>query len=195
MENPRRPVLLVPAVLPTDEQGDGDALLDIEDVFVLAAVRRLLLLLAVAVQVEQVDIVEAAQQALAHIHEGGIVEIAVVGDEAEHAMAGLLDAPLREADELHVIVRQPLGLRWLLQGRAALVLGHQFLDPLALVGRVAGIGRIAQHHHHRQSFFTSAAALASSASQDVNPGSLLISWASSSELVRKTPNRWSVAKS
>ena len=62
-----------------------------------AAVGRRLLLLAVAVQVEDVDVVEGLHQALAHAAEGRVVQVAVVGDEGQDAVAGLLDAPLRRS--------------------------------------------------------------------------------------------------
>jgi len=132
-----------------DENSDRHALLDVEYIFVLAAVQCPLLLLATAMQVVQINRIETFQQRLAHVHERGIVEIAMVRDECENPVASLLDTPLREADELHVVVGQPLRLRGLLQLGALFVLVHQVFDPFALVGRMARIRRVAQHHHHR----------------------------------------------
>ena len=132
------------------EERDGDALLDVEHVLVYPAVRGLLVLLDVAVQVENVDLIERAHQRLAHAAERWVVEVAVVGDETQHALAGALDPPLGEADELHVIVAQPLRLSGLLQfGDARFVVRGQVPDPLALVRRVPGVGRVADHDHHR----------------------------------------------
>ena len=40
----------------------------------------------------------------AHAAVGDAVQVAVVGDEAENAVAGLLDPPFGEADELDVVI-------------------------------------------------------------------------------------------
>ena len=71
---------------PFHKQTNRDTLLDIEDIFVFRAVRRSLLLLDVAVQVEDIDLLEAAHQGLAHAAEGRIVEPRVVGDDADDAV-------------------------------------------------------------------------------------------------------------
>ena len=92
------------------EQTDRYPLLDVEHVLVLAAVRGALLLLGVAVQVEQEHAREGSDQAFAHAAERGVVQVAVVGDESKYAVAGAVDRPLREADELYVVVVQPLGV-------------------------------------------------------------------------------------
>ena len=92
------------------EQADRHSLLDVEHVLVLAAVRGALLLLGVAVQVEQEHAGEGLDQALAHAAKGRVVQVAVIGDEAEHASTGAVDRPLREAEKLHVVVVQPLGV-------------------------------------------------------------------------------------
>ena len=105
MEHARRVIIAIRAL---DEDADRDALLNVEHVLVRPAVRRALPLLAVAVEVEQPDLVECRHQRLTHAAERRVVEVAVVGDEAEHTLAGSLDAPLREADELHVVVVEPL---------------------------------------------------------------------------------------
>ena len=64
-----------------DAQDNGHALLDIENVLVFGAVGAFLLLLAVAVEVENVDMIEAVHQGLSHPSEGRIVEVAVVSNE------------------------------------------------------------------------------------------------------------------
>jgi len=94
-------------VLSLHENADSDALLDVEHVLVLRTVRAALLLLAVAVQIEYVNVIERLHQALTHASEGRIVEITVIGYEREHAISGLLDSPLREPDELHVVIVEP----------------------------------------------------------------------------------------
>ena len=133
-----------------DEQADGDALLDVEHVVVLAAVGCAFLLLGVAVQVKHVNLVKRLHQAVAHTAKGRVVQPAVVGDEAEHALPGALDPPLGKADEFDVVVAQPFSLRRFLQlWEAAFVVVDQFGNPGALVGGMPGIRRVAEHHHHR----------------------------------------------
>ena len=148
------------------KDADGHALLDVKDVFVLAACWRFLLFLAVAVQIEQINLVKALHQALPHAAKSGVVQIAVVGDEGQHPVAGALDAPLGKADELDVVVVQPFGVALaqrlavhseVIAGERAVVAGvgaaQQVLHPLTLVGRMPRIRRIAQHHHHRRLAF------------------------------------------
>ena len=156
VEHPRRRTA---RASPPDEQADGHPLLDVEYVLVLAPVRRAFLLLRIAVQVQQVNLVEALHQALAHPAEGRVVEIAVVGDEAQHALARALDPPLGEAEELDVIVVQPFRVpfaeRFAVHPEIAAGLvgavpaSQQPGDPCAPVGGVPGIGWVAEHHHHR----------------------------------------------
>ena len=91
-----------------------------------------------------------AEQLLPHQAERGVVEIAVVGDEADDAAAGLLDVPLGQADELDVVVVQP-GLP-LAEPLAAgphvaadlVVAAHEPGDPVVGVGGEAGEGRVAE---------------------------------------------------
>lgn len=63
VKHPSAMVFLALLVLAAYEDADRHALLDIEDVLILATLRRGFLLLGVAVEVQQVDVVEAAQQA------------------------------------------------------------------------------------------------------------------------------------
>ena len=130
------------------EKGDADALLDVEHVVVLVAVGRDLLFSTVAVQVERVNLAEAVHQGLAHAAKGRIVQPTMIGDEGQHAFAVALDAPLSEADELDVVVPQQLRVSFS-QRRAVYeeVIALQFTDPVALVGAVAAVGRVAQHDH------------------------------------------------
>ena len=96
-------------------------------------------------QINEVNFIESLHEALAHAAEGGVVEVAVIGDEGEDALAGLVDAPLRPADEFHVVVLQPLGVA--LAERLAVahvVIADEFPDPRAFVRAVAGVGRVAE---------------------------------------------------
>jgi hypothetical protein len=65
-----------------DEEADRDALLDVKDVLI-TPVWSALALPRVAVQVDDVDVRERLQQAVAHARERRAVHIAVVGDERE----------------------------------------------------------------------------------------------------------------
>ena len=125
----------LPLAAVLDEEGDGDALADVEDVLVEASVGAGLFLERVAVQVEDVNLVEGAHQALAHAPEGRVVQVGVVGDHPNDAASGLFDLPLGEAQELHVVVLEPvLLLAKLLSVHLLVVLDHTG-DPLARVGR------------------------------------------------------------
>ena len=134
------------------EQTNRHPLLDVEHVLVLAAVRGALLLLGVAVQVEQEHAREGSDQAFAHAAERGVVQVTVVGDEAKYAVAGAVDRPLREADELYVVVVQPLGVafvqRFPVYGKVAcrcIVGPEQVTAPRSLVCRVSRVRGIAEH--------------------------------------------------
>ena len=128
-----------------DEKGDGHALPDVEDVLVLASIGTGLPLQGVAVQVQDVNLIEGLHEALTHAPEGGVVQVGVVGDHAHQSLARLLNLPLGEAQELHVVVLKPLGV--LLTQRFPvhlLVVINQPPNPLSSVGRMTRIGRIAQ---------------------------------------------------
>ncbi len=84
----------------------------------------------------------------AHAPEGGVVQEAVVVDVGQHTFAGLLDEVLPEADELHVVVTEPvLAFVEVLTVHVLIVL-DQPTDPFAFVGADAAIRRVPQHHHH-----------------------------------------------
>lgn len=91
-------------------QQDRHALLNVEYIFVFAPVRRDLLLLRVAVQIVDVNLIEAAHQVLAHSAKGWVVQITVVRDEGQDSVIWLhgFKSPLCEANELHIVVLQPL---------------------------------------------------------------------------------------
>ncbi|OQA19789.1 MAG: hypothetical protein BWY63_01651 [Chloroflexi bacterium ADurb.Bin360] len=144
-----------------DEQTNRHALHDIEDVLIRAAVRRSFLLTGAAMQVEDVDCGEGLHQTLAHPPEGGVVQVAVVADVGQDAAAALLDTPLTEADELDVIVLQPFGVaftQWLAVyfvvathfGSVGQLAFEQPVNPRAFVGRMSGIGRVADDDHDGQ---------------------------------------------
>ena len=89
------------------EEPDGHALQDVEHVDIAAAPRRSLLLLEVPVKVEHTDPAEGLHERPAHPAKRGVVEVAVVADVAVDADTGAIEQPLREADELHVVILEP----------------------------------------------------------------------------------------
>ena len=134
-----------------DEKCYCHALADVENVLILAAIGTGFLLEQIAVQVEDVDFVKGVHQALTHAAEGRIVEIGVVRNHADDTATGLLDLPLGETQELHVVVLEPL--RVLLAQWFAVhfvVVLEQAANPLAPVGGTAGIGRIAENYQNRR---------------------------------------------
>jgi hypothetical protein len=78
-----------------DQQADGDTLLNIEHIFIFATVGRAFLLVAVAVQVYKVNLIEGSHQTATHTPECWIVQIAIVGNEGNDALTALFDTPLR----------------------------------------------------------------------------------------------------
>src|ERR1019366_4920424 len=129
------------------EDADDYSFSNIENILVrLVRARNSLLFLSVTMQVEQVNVIKRLHEALTHTAESWAVEIAVAGDEREYALAGLLDAPLRPAEKLHVIVLQPLRIPFTERLPVAeVVIADEFGDPFASVRAMAGVRRIAQH--------------------------------------------------
>ncbi len=146
-------------VLAFDEDAYCDALLDVEHVLVLRPVRRGLLLFCVAVEIQHVNIVEGIHEALAHPAERRVVEVTVVADKRKDTVARAFDAPLREPDELHVIVVQPFrialaqrfAVHFKITGRSSIGRtvrpAEEIGNPPAVIDRVSRIGRVAQYHH------------------------------------------------
>src|SRR5690554_3363824 len=91
-----------------DEDPDGNALLDVKDVLVLRAVGGALLLLGVAVKIQDVDLAVGFHELLAHSSEGRVVKITVVGYKGQNTPTSLFNPPLTPANELDVIILEPL---------------------------------------------------------------------------------------
>jgi hypothetical protein len=134
------------------KKGDGDSLVEAEDVFVHFLPRRCFPFLPVAVQIDYVDSAKDAQQLAAHHAEGDVVEKAVVGDKADNAATCPLDLPLGIAEEFYVVVVQPgFSLPQPLAAgddvsRTSLVAADEFRDPFAPVRGEAGEGGIAEEN-------------------------------------------------
>src|SRR5579859_7248486 len=90
--------------LPLYKNTYSHTLLNIKDILVLCAVRCMFLLLAVAMQVKHVNFVEALHEALAHSPECGIIEVAMIGDEGQNAITGLLNTVLSKTDEFYIVI-------------------------------------------------------------------------------------------
>jgi len=111
--------------------------------------------LYVAVQVDDFNLAECIEQPAAHAAERRVIEKAVIRHQRDDSSAGLLDAPLGEAEEFHVVVVQPVLLLakrravdvkitrdFLTGGRLA---AQQLVDPRMFARRNAAIGRIAEN--------------------------------------------------
>jgi hypothetical protein len=70
---------------------DRNTLLNIEHILVWHSLGRNLFLLRVAVQVQHINLIKSVQQVPAHPPKCRIVQIAVIGDEAQHAFTILFD--------------------------------------------------------------------------------------------------------
>ena len=133
-----------------DKEVDAHAFGDVEDVFVFAAIGGGFFLFAVAVQVEDVDVVVGLHQVVAHAAMDKAVEIAVGVDKGEDAAAVFGDVVLGGADEFDVVVVEPFAVA-LFEPAAAVgllfVVFHQFHYPCAFVLAFAVIRGIAKHDH------------------------------------------------
>ena len=61
-------------------------------------------------KIENINIVKYLHEALAHATKSGVIQIAVVADKGQNAIAGLFYAPLGKPNELYIIVVQPFGV-------------------------------------------------------------------------------------
>src|ERR1039457_1124630 len=90
---------------------DCHALLDVENILVrIAGVRIGFLFLGVAMQVEDINLIKSLHEILPHAAKGRIIQVAMIGDEGQHALSGLVNAPLRPAEKFYVIILQPFGI-------------------------------------------------------------------------------------
>ena len=138
------------------EEPDGYTLLDVEHVDIPIAVRRNLLLLEVSVKIEHADSLKGLQERPSHSAKRGVVEVTVIADVPVYADTGEVEQPLREADELHVVVLEPhLALAERLTVDVVVARGPRSIrepplektaDPRAHVRREAGVGWIPHHH-------------------------------------------------
>ncbi len=112
-------------------------------------------------QIKHINLIKGFYQALAHAPEGGIIQIAMIGDQAHDAFSRLVYLPLGKAQELYIVILQPFGvlfpqrypiyrviiLRTIQSGF------HQFFCPLVGVFAGSAIGWIAHDHQNRLFFF------------------------------------------
>ena len=73
-------------------------------------------------QIKNIDVIKALQQAAAHAAESRIIQVAVTGDKGQDAMTCLFNMPLRKAYEFYIVVTQPFCLSRLLQFWAAFLI-------------------------------------------------------------------------
>ena len=133
-----------------DEQVDGDALFNIENIHVRRTVGAGLFFLGVAVQVERVDLVVGFQQVPTHAAKGRVVEKTVRIDKGQNSLAVLFDEVLSVSDEFYVVVVNPFRVflfQLFLAAGFFFVVLHQLHDPLAFIGTFTGVRRIAEDDH------------------------------------------------
>ena len=90
------------------EDADSYSLLDIKHIFIFAAVRGNFFFLHIAVKVKNINIGKGIHQGLAHTAEGGVIQVAVVGNKAQDALPCFLYPPLPKANEFHIVILQPV---------------------------------------------------------------------------------------
>ncbi len=137
---------------------DGNALPDVEDVLISRSASFPRVLLAIAVQVKHVDGIEALHETAAHSAKGGIIKVAVIGDEGQDARARAFDAPLSIAHELDIIIIEPFRValveRYAVNcevagdalARPLIIAMQQLGNPRVVISRMTGIRRIAHDH-------------------------------------------------
>ena len=69
-----------------------------------------LFFIGVAVKVNDIDFRKSSQQLLAHAAKGRVVQIPVRSNKGKDALSSFFHPPLAKADELHVIILEPLGI-------------------------------------------------------------------------------------
>ena len=73
----------------------------------------------------------------------------MIGDISEYSFIIFLDHRLRETEELHIVVLEPVLAFAEVHAVDILVVLDLFCDPLASIGRYTTIGRIADDDHDR----------------------------------------------
>ncbi len=144
-----------------DEKRYGYALTDIENIFVFSAIRRSFFFQAVAVQVENIHLVECIHQALPHAPESGVVQIAVIGNHADNTCSGHVDFPLGKTDKFDIIILQPFWIffsKWLpvyliVAFNTIEVFLQKFFGPIVLIFRMSAVGWIAKDNQNGFLFF------------------------------------------
>ena len=101
-------------------------------------------------QIEEINLIKGLHEILPHAAKRRVVQIAVVGDEGQHTLASLFNAPLPPAQELHIVVLQPF---WVALAErfaiAEIIIADKLGNPFARVRAVAGVRRVAQDDEHR----------------------------------------------
>src|SRR2546428_6675555 len=93
--------------LPLYEDANSYPLLNVKNILILCTNRRSFFLLAVAMQIKNIYLIETLHQTLTHSPKSGIIQVAMIGDEGENAITRLLNAPLSKSDKLYIIVIKP----------------------------------------------------------------------------------------
>src|SRR5579872_3160382 len=140
------------------ENANRCTLLDVKNILVFCTIGRALIFLAIAMQVKHINGVEALHEAAAHAAEGGIIQVAMVGDEGQDAIARALDAPLSKTNEFHVIIVEPFDITLAKRLTVNLEVAIPFTmqeaaNPGTIISGMAGIWWVADDHHNRSIIF------------------------------------------
>ena len=129
-----------------DEDIDAYSLHDIEDILIFAAIRSGFFLAGIAVQVEDINLVEDTHQFATHLPMDKSVNKTIVADICHYAFAITLHIMLRQTDKLDIVVRKGLYIALV---EVLFVVVKQFVNPFAFVVATNRIRRIAHNNHHR----------------------------------------------
>ena len=61
-------------------------------------------------EIKHIYLIKALHEALAHPSECGVIQIAMVSDKSEYAIACSFDPPLGKADKLYIVISKPFGI-------------------------------------------------------------------------------------
>ena len=122
---------------------------DIEYIFILGSIWCCFFFLRVAMEIHDIDMVECSEEMPSHPTECRIIEIPMIGDIGEYSFIILLDHRLRETEELHIVVLEPVLAFAKVHTIDILIILDLVRDPLASIGRDATIWRIADDDHDR----------------------------------------------
>ena len=86
------------------KNADSHTLLNIKNILILRPIWRTFLLLTISMQIKDINLIKALHQTLSHSPKCRIIQIAMIRNKSQNAIACLLNTPLCKANELYVII-------------------------------------------------------------------------------------------